>query len=182
MSQNPCPISAMGPLSPKGGVSSVRLYEVMYIIPVLEEEQTQAVIERYKSLLTANGAVIEHEEIWGKRRLAYEIDDHREGYYVVTIFRGEPAVVKELDRVMRISDDVIRHMIVTTELPKPKPAPEPKLAPVLRERSGPQPRPPASAPVPVTDAEAPVAPQPEAGAAPGPDGAPEAPPEPIAEG
>lgn len=153
----------------------MRLYEVMYIIPVLDEEQTQAVIERYKSLLTANGAVIEHEETWGKRRLAYEIDDHREGYYVVTIFRGEPAAVKELDRVMRISDDVIRHMIVTTELPKPKPAPEPKSPPVPRERSGPQPRIPA--PVPVTDVEAPAAPQPEADAAPEPDVAPEAPPE-----
>lgn len=94
----------------------MREYELMYIInPSLEEEATNAVVEKFKTLVETNGGEIVKLDRWGKRRMAYEINDLKEGYYVLCFFKGEPAVAQELDRVMKITDDVIRHMIVRDE-------------------------------------------------------------------
>jgi small subunit ribosomal protein S6 len=88
----------------------------MYIIrPDLDEEQTNAVIEKFKGLLEAQGATIENIDKWGKRRLAYEIKDFLDGVYTIVIFQAEPAAVAELERVMRISDEVIKYLIVSKE-------------------------------------------------------------------
>jgi len=94
----------------------VRRYEVLFIIrPELDEEATEAVIDRVKSVIEKNGAEITKLDKWGKRRLAYEIKHVREGYYVLINFKGEAAVAAELDRVLKIFDEVLRHLIVREE-------------------------------------------------------------------
>lgn len=87
-------------------------YEVMYIIKVMEEEATNAVLSKFETLLTNNGATVEKVDRWGKKRLAYEINGSFEGFYCLVHFAAEPAAVAELDRVMKITDEVLRHMIV----------------------------------------------------------------------
>ncbi|MCI8914188.1 MAG: 30S ribosomal protein S6 [Lawsonibacter sp.] len=87
-------------------------YEAVYILkPDLTEEQIAAQVERFKSVVEANGTVSEVNE-WGKRRLAYPIQDLMEGYYVLMTFTAAAAVPAELDRIFRISDSVMRSMIV----------------------------------------------------------------------
>ncbi|MCG8402027.1 MAG: 30S ribosomal protein S6 [Firmicutes bacterium] len=91
----------------------MRGYELVVIIrPDLDDEATEAVIEKVRSMIENNGGEIAKVDKWGKRRLAYEINDLREGFYVVFNFKGEAAVAAELDRVLKITDTVIRHMIV----------------------------------------------------------------------
>ena len=86
-------------------------YEVMYIInPNFSEEQTAAVVEKFKALVEANGTLDELEEM-GKRKLAYEINYLSEGYYVLVKFTCGPEFPAELDRVLGITDGVIRSLI-----------------------------------------------------------------------
>lgn len=94
----------------------MRKYELMYIIkPELDEEQTNAVIEKFSTLITDNGGEEPSIDKWGKRRLAYEIKDYREGFYVLVNFMGVPDTAQEIDRVMKISDDILRFMILSKE-------------------------------------------------------------------
>jgi small subunit ribosomal protein S6 len=89
-------------------------YEVTYIIrPTLDDPEIEARIEQLSQLLQTNGGEVVGEiEKMGKRRLAYEIDDIREGYYVVMKFKSEPAVAKELERQMRLNEDVMRALLI----------------------------------------------------------------------
>lgn len=90
----------------------MRKYEIMYIVRTdLEEEAVQAVVEKIQGIINNGGEVTKHN-VMGKRRLAYEINKHRDGVYVLVNFTATPEVVKELDRVIRISDEIIRYMIV----------------------------------------------------------------------
>lgn len=94
----------------------MRKYEVMYIVrPNLDEEATKAVVERYQQVATENGGEVVNLKEMGKRRLAYEINDFREGFYVLMNIQAEPSVVAELDRLMRINEDVIRHIVINEE-------------------------------------------------------------------
>ena len=87
-------------------------YEVMYIItPNFSEEETAAVVEKFKGLVEANGTLEELEEL-GKRKLAYEINYLSEGYYVLMKFQSGPEFPAELDRKMRIDTNVMRSLIV----------------------------------------------------------------------
>ena len=87
-------------------------YEALYILKSdLSEEQTAALEERFKTVVEANGTVSEVNE-WGKRRLAYPINDLMEGYYVLMTFTAAAAIPAELDRIFRITDGVMRSMIV----------------------------------------------------------------------
>ena len=87
-------------------------YEAVYILnPDLTEEQIAALVERFKSVVEANVTVSEVNE-WGKRRLAYPINDLMDGYYVLMTFTAAAAVPAELDRIFRITDGVMRSMIV----------------------------------------------------------------------
>jgi small subunit ribosomal protein S6 len=88
----------------------------MYIIRPVEDETIDAVVAKFEKLLTDNGATIDKTDRWGKRKLAYPIDDLAEGYYVLVEFSAEPAAVKELDRVMKITDEVMRHMIIKKDI------------------------------------------------------------------
>ena len=86
-------------------------YELMYIInPTLSEEDTAAVVEKFKALIEQNGS-IDETELMGKRRLAYEISDFQEGYYVLVKFTSSPDFPAELDRILGITDSVIRSLI-----------------------------------------------------------------------
>lgn len=93
----------------------MRKYEVVFIIRPLEEEATNAVIEKFEKLIAANGGKIEKEDRWGRKRLAYEIKKEVEGFYVIFYVESEPACVKECDRVMKITDEIIKHMIVRSD-------------------------------------------------------------------
>ena len=90
-------------------------YEVVYILkPDLGEEATAALVEKFKTLAEQHGTVTEVDE-WGKRHLAYPIDDINEGYYVLMTFTANAAFPAELDRVMRITDGVMRSLIVSKD-------------------------------------------------------------------
>ena len=86
-------------------------YEVLYVLnPNLTEEETQAIVEEFKTLIEQNGTVDEMEE-WGKRKLAYEINYLTEGYYVLVKFTSGPELPAELDRILGITDGVIRSLV-----------------------------------------------------------------------
>ena len=86
-------------------------YEVLYVLnPNLTEEETQAIVEQFKTLIEQNGTVDEMEE-WGKRKLAYEINYLTEGYYVLVKFTSGPELPAELDRILGITDGVIRSLV-----------------------------------------------------------------------
>ena len=87
-------------------------YEVVYIIdPAVGEEAVAATVEKFKALAEQHSSSVEVEE-WGKRRLAYAIDYKTEGYYVLMSFSFNPSFPKELDRVLGITDGILRSMIV----------------------------------------------------------------------
>ncbi|TGB01253.1 30S ribosomal protein S6 [Halobacillus salinus] len=90
-----------------------RKYEIMYIIrPDIEEEAKTAVKDRFSKILTDNGAEIEEVKEVGKRRLAYEINDYRDGIYVTIDFAGTSEAINEFDRQAKFTDDIIRHIAV----------------------------------------------------------------------
>ncbi|NDI36931.1 30S ribosomal protein S6 [Chengkuizengella sediminis] len=91
----------------------MRKYELMYIIrPDIEQEAVDATVEKFQGIINNGGGEITKHDVMGKRRLAYEIDKFRDGVYVLVNFSTESAVVDELDRVMRISDEIVRHLVV----------------------------------------------------------------------
>ena len=86
-------------------------YETMLVTSAaLDEEATAALVGKFKSLIEANGTIDSVDE-WGKKRLAYPINDEVEGVYTVIKFTSEPAFPAELDRVMGITDSVIRSLV-----------------------------------------------------------------------
>lgn len=93
----------------------MRKYEAMVIFyPNFEEEKRVALLERFKGIIETGGTIITQDE-WGMRKLAYLIDDLAEGYYVLINFESNPEVVKEFDRIAKISEGIMRHMIVKEE-------------------------------------------------------------------
>ena len=91
----------------------MRKYEIMYIIrPTVEDEAKKALITRFDDVLTSNGAEIIESKEWGKRRLAYEIDDLREGYYQLVTLNAGTEAIDEFNRLANINEDIIRHMAV----------------------------------------------------------------------
>jgi len=94
----------------------MRKYEIMYIIrPNVDDETKKAINDRFEKVLTDNGAEIVEKKDWGKRRLAYEINDFRDGFYQIVNVQSEPAAVQEFDRLAKISEDIIRHIVVKEE-------------------------------------------------------------------
>jgi small subunit ribosomal protein S6 len=90
-------------------------YEVMYIIdPDKGEEGIAAIVEKFKTLIESNGTISELEKI-GQRKLAYLINDKPDGYYVLTKFTCAPDFPAELDRVLKITDGVMRSLITVIE-------------------------------------------------------------------
>lgn len=93
----------------------MRKYEAVFIfMPNMEDDVRNAVFDRLKGIIEKKGS-IENIDEWGNRKLAYEIKDFKEGYYVIVNFTGDSEVVNELDRVSKITDSIIRHMIIREE-------------------------------------------------------------------
>ena len=90
-------------------------YEVLYILePALGEEATAALVEKFKAMVEAEGTLTNIDE-WGKRRLAYEINDLTEGYYVLMNMETKPEFPAELERVMKITEGVMRCLTTAVE-------------------------------------------------------------------
>jgi small subunit ribosomal protein S6 len=94
----------------------MRKYEIMYVIrPNIEDEAKKALVERFNTILKDNGAETVEAKDWGKRRLAYEINDFRDGYYQIVNVTATADAVQEFDRLAKISEDIIRHIVVKDE-------------------------------------------------------------------
>ena len=90
-------------------------YEVMFVIdPAIEDDKKEATIEAVKGIIAAEGEV-GNADVWGMKKLAYPIQKKSEGYYVVIEFKAQPTLPKELDRRLKISDNVIRHIIINKD-------------------------------------------------------------------
>lgn len=90
-------------------------YETLFIVhPSLSEEDVKAIIEKVKAVIEEAGTVTEIEE-WGKKRLAYEIQKVRDGYYTLIKFKSEPKVLEELNHIFRITENVLRGIIIKKE-------------------------------------------------------------------
>ena len=93
-----------------------RNYESLFIVDTtLTDEQIDSIVTKYSTVVADQGGEVQAVGKWDKRRLAYEIKGRREGIYILMYFTGEATVFKELDRLFRISDDVLRHIIVRVE-------------------------------------------------------------------
>ena len=91
-------------------------YEVLYIVdPAQGEEGIAALVEKFKALVEANGTLTSIDE-WGKRRMAYPINDLMEGYYVLMTMDAKPEFPAELDRVFKITEGILRSLITDVEL------------------------------------------------------------------
>ena len=122
----------------------LRDYEILYIVrPELDDEQLQAAIATVDKLIESLGGATQKTDVWGRRRLAYEVRHLREGQYVLTDFQIDPARVPELEGTLKISDTVFRHLVVRKPEIKPRrkpkaaaqaePAPQPVAAGVAEE-------------------------------------------------
>lgn len=97
-------------------MSTVRQYELIYITPPeITEEALAELHQQVASVVEKFGGTIEKTEPWGRRRLAYEIDRYREGVYVLEVINGPGELTAELDRRLRVFDNVIRHMVVRVD-------------------------------------------------------------------
>ena len=94
----------------------MRKYATICIVhPSLDEEAVKANIEKFKGVIENGGGTVENVDFWGKRKLAYEIAKVNEGFYTLINFEANTELPKELDRVFRITDGVIRHIVVKQE-------------------------------------------------------------------
>ncbi len=95
----------------------MKKYEVMFIVrPDLEEQKITEIAENMKKVLETNGATIVEEKPWGQRELAYEINKYKTGYYFLYVVESNDSkATEEFDRIARISEDVIRSLIVKVE-------------------------------------------------------------------
>lgn len=90
----------------------MKAYELLYFInPALSEEEIAAVNERVSATIKGIGGEIESIDEWGKRKLAYEIQDISEGIYYLVNFQAEPDTITELNRVLRITEGIVRFMV-----------------------------------------------------------------------
>ncbi|MEC9485137.1 MAG: 30S ribosomal protein S6 [Candidatus Izemoplasma sp.] len=95
----------------------MRKYEIMYIIrPTVLEDDRKALIEELSAIFESNGSAVTNVDEWGMRELAYEIEDHKKGYYVVLEVQATDEARREFERVIRLKEDVIRHIIIKDEL------------------------------------------------------------------
>jgi len=91
----------------------VRSYEVMVILdPSLDERTVAPSLDTYLNVVRQDGGEVESVDVWGKRRLAYEIQKNAEGIYAVIDLKAEPATVKELDRQLTLNESVLRTKVI----------------------------------------------------------------------
>ena len=91
----------------------MKAYELLFFVaPSIDDETRAGVMKRIETTITESNGVIDNVDAWGKRKLAYEINKLTEGDYTLIDFHADPASIAELDRVLRINDAVVRHMVV----------------------------------------------------------------------
>ena len=93
----------------------MRKYETMFILnPTLSLEETKGLAEKFKAIIETAGKIEKVDE-WGKRRLAYEIEDHKDGYYFLINFQAEQTMLTELERSYKLTEGVLRHLTINKE-------------------------------------------------------------------
>lgn len=107
----------MAALSPKEVETALRAYEVMVILdPEIDERTVGASLDTYLNVVRQDGGSIENVDVWGRRRLAYEINKKPEGIYAVVDLKAEPATVKELDRQLGLNESVLRTKVIRPDV------------------------------------------------------------------
>ena len=92
-------------------------YEILLMLdPELPEERSEEILARTRQLIEGGGGAWESHEIWGRRKLAYEIDHKEEGTYHLILFQASPETLAEVSRILKITDGVMRHMAVRRSL------------------------------------------------------------------
>ncbi len=138
----------------------MRHYELMVILdPSLEERTIAPSLDTFLNVVRNGGGTVVKVDVWGRRRLAFEIDKKVEGLYAVIDLRAEPEVMKELDRQLNLNESILRTKVMRPELrssraPAPKAAKAPKASAAPRASAAPGPK--APAPVPPAPAPAPA--------------------------
>lgn len=95
---------------------AIRSYETLYIVrPELKDADITKITDKFKKVVEDKGGTVAKAEKWEKRKLAYEVGGVKEGNYIIMLFDAEGDVPAELNRLMRISDDVLRHTIIKQE-------------------------------------------------------------------
>ena len=104
----------------------MRTYEIMYVVrPNIEEDAKKAVVERFNGILASEGSEVLEEKDWGKRRLAYEIEDFKEGFYfIVRIKTDNNKATDEFQRLAKINDDIIRYIVIREDQDKTEVPPQ----------------------------------------------------------
>jgi small subunit ribosomal protein S6 len=104
-------------VSPEEAVKRMRRYEMMIILdPALEERTVQPSLDQFLRVVTTSGGSVDKVDVWGRRRLAYEIDKKSEGIYTVVDLNAEPDAVKELDRQLNLNEAVLRTKILRPDV------------------------------------------------------------------
>ena len=92
--------------------NKTNLYETLFVIdPRLSEEETKALSDKFTGMIAENGEIVKIDE-WGRRRLAYPIEDQTEGYYVLVEFKGTPDFPAEIERVFNINEGILRSIVI----------------------------------------------------------------------
>jgi small subunit ribosomal protein S6 len=95
----------------------MRHYEVMVILdPTLEERTVAPSLDQFLSVVKTDGGTVEKVDVWGRRRMAYEIDKHVEGIYAVVDLQANPAAVQELDRQLNLNESVLRTKVLRPDM------------------------------------------------------------------
>ncbi len=95
----------------------MRRYELMVILdPDLEERTVQPSLDTFLNVVRQGGGTVEKVDVWGRRRLSFEIDKHAEGIYAVVDLSAEPDVMKELDRQLNLNESVLRTMVLRPDI------------------------------------------------------------------
>jgi small subunit ribosomal protein S6 len=97
-------------------LSTARHYEVMVILdPTLEERTIQPSLDAFLNVVKQDGGTVEKVDVWGRRRMAYEINKHAEGIYAIVDLQASPAAVQELDRQLNLNESVLRTKVIRPE-------------------------------------------------------------------
>ena len=111
------PRRVRGRLSPEEVETALRAYEVMVILePSLEERTIEPSLDKYLNVIRKDGGSVENVDVWGRRRLAYEINKNAEGIYAIVDIQAEPAAVAELDRQLNLNESVLRTKLMRPEV------------------------------------------------------------------
>lgn len=94
----------------------MRSYEVMYILhPTLEKERVEELIQKFSSLVEKSGGKVEEISRWGRKNFAYPIEGEKRGFYVVMNFKGTPKTAAEVEKSLRLTDNVLRHLLIRVD-------------------------------------------------------------------